>query len=102
MKFTLATMFIILILTACGTSKGNMGEDPITDANEDPITDDNLNDHEDPVIDNNESNEDQTGNNDNESNDESTNPDENLMTETGIYNGQADPHTIEIETDEGP
>ena len=99
---TLATMFIILILTACGTNNGNMGEDPITDPNEDPITDDNLNDHEDPVIDDNESNEDQTGNNDNESNDESTNPDENLMTETGIYNGQADPHTIEIETDEGP
>lgn len=25
-----------------------------------------------------------------------------IITATGIYNGQADPHTIEIETDEGP
>lgn len=98
-------MFVLLIstlllLAACGTS---------TDDAEDPTTSE-----EDAVVENNEESsddseapeeaegeeeeeEDQTNN---EANDE--NEEKETITATGTYNGQADPHTIEIETDDGP
>lgn len=99
----LGTIVLILVLAACGTNNGNNGDDPITDPNDNtgdaPLTDPN----EDPGTEDN-------GNNDgvienepnNEANDDPGNSGDDLITETGIYNGQADPHTIEIETDEGP
>src|SRR5699024_6291008 len=58
--------------------------------------------------DNNRGNNENHGEEELEDNDEpvSNNDSEDIandwITETGIYNGQADPHTIEIETAEGP
>lgn len=87
----LGAMLIVLVLTACGTNNGNSGDNPITDQNEDP------------VVENNENDENLIENEPNDgTNEESTNSEEDLITETGIYNGQADPHTIEIETADGP
>jgi len=87
----LGAMLIVLVLTACGTNNGNSGDNPIPDQNEDP------------VVENNESDENLIENEPNDgTNEESTNSEEDLITETGIYNGQADPHTIEIETADGP
>ena|SRR5690625_2700189 len=104
----LGTIVLFLVLAACGTNNGNTGEDPITDPNENtgdaPITDPNDN----SAPEDNGNNDGQIENDGNESNNDSntnedpTNSDGELITETGIYNGQADPHTIEIETDEGP
>lgn len=92
----LVTMLTILVLVACGTNTGNSDEDPVIDRNETPIVDE-----EDPIIENNENEEDLQENNDEGLNEESENTNEDLITETGIYNGQADPHTIEIENAEG-
>lgn len=93
-------MFIILLctlfaLSACGT--GN-DKNPVTGDNEDSVADEGTEDTETTT---------DSDSNDSEATDKSDddsgkNIDEGHITKTGIYNGQADPHTIEIETDEGP
>jgi len=94
----LGTIVLILILVACGANNGNNSDDPVTNSNEDPIVEDNQ--HDEEQIENEENQLNHEPNN--ESNNDPENSDDNLITETGIYNGQADPHTIEIETEEGP
>src|SRR5690625_3480945 len=82
---------ILLMLSACGTSNSLHGESFLTGSNADPgISDSGENDGTQIDSDNLE----ETGN--------VKDKEKELMTATGIYNGQADPHTIEIETDEGP
>ncbi len=95
---TLMMMFIMIVLAACGTNNGNTDNNSLTDQNENPIVDENIGDHEDLGVEDNEVDEEPVEND----NGGSDHADENLITETGIYNGQADPHTIEIETTEGP
>lgn len=89
-------MFSMIVMVACGTNNGNTEDDPMTGQNEDSIIDDNIDNNEDLIIEDNEVDEEQVENN------EPDQADEKLITKTGIYNGQADPHTIEIETAEGP
>lgn len=97
------TVLSILFVAACGTNNDNTGDHTGTDQNENAIGDENV--VEDSIVDDNANNDqgnvenDRNDANNNEGNSEATT---DLITETGIYNGQADPHTIEIETAEGP
>lgn len=101
---------LAMVLVGCGTSNGNNGDDPISDPNDNQTTVDNdPNDGRTENHENNKNNE-NNANAKNEQNNEPNNDQGNdganstgeLITKTGIYNGQADPHTIEIETEEGP
>lgn len=94
--FVLVSMFIILILAACGTNTNNPEQN-----NDSPI-DENIGDNENSNIEDPANDEELVDNDENESNNESENEDHELITETGIYTGQADPHTIEIDTADGP
>lgn len=101
------SVLLVFVLGACAGNNETPSNDPVIDNNgensignnEDPIVEDNAND-EDGV--NNEINEEVHENDPDGSNNENGNSDQSVITETGIYNGQADPHTIEIETAEGP
>lgn len=76
---------ILLVLAACDS--GDLEEDPVTDPNEEPAT---------------EQNEESRPTESKEDEGQLGDANEEVMTETGIYNGQADVHTIEIETEDGP
>lgn len=94
--YVLMSMFIILVLVACGTNTDNTVPDNNFSVDENIDHEENLT-GEDPENDGAV-----VGNDGTEANNESDNNDLELITETGIYNGQADPHTIEIETAAGP
>jgi len=79
--YVLLAFVLLLGVTACGA--GNNGNE-------------NLN--ETPEVDNEQQ---ENGDKNDQYNDEATSGQE-LKTDIGIYNGQVDPHTIEIETAEGP
>jgi hypothetical protein len=85
-KYTFIIMAVLtaLVLGACGAGTEEPGNDLVVDDN-------NVGDSEELVEKDGEG-----------LNDESGNTNKDLITETGIYNGQADPHTIELETAEGP
>jgi len=86
-RHLLFMMSMLLVLAAC--DGGDQGEEPIAEPNEEPATEQKDDDSptEDDQDQSDKQAEDQNG---------------EVLTETGIYNGQADVHTIEIETDDGP
>lgn len=87
----------LLVLAACGTGK-NDTKDLATGDEQEPVVENNEESTDDnEVPDETEDMEDQANG---EASDE--NEDKETMTATGIYNGQADPHTIEVETEDGP
>src|SRR5690625_5797284 len=77
---------MLSVLTGCGG--GEKGTEP----NEKPAVE--KKDKEDRPIETDE----EQGQSDEQAEDQNG----EVLTETGIYNGQADVHTIEIETDDGP
>lgn len=79
----LVSTCMTLILVACGTNMDDT--DPDNNRGNNENHGEELEDNGEPV-----------------SNNESEDIANDWITETGIYNGQADPHTIEIETAEGP
>src|SRR5690625_662941 len=96
----------LIVLAACGADN-NSAE---TDINS---NDESMNENNEANENNSEDeyNEDSASNNENDSNgsnnDAANSEEDDLadverITETGIYNGQADPHTIEVETEDGP
>ena len=87
-------MFMMLLctlfaLSACGTGNNVNDKTPVTDEATEDIKKTTESDSNGESADNSED-------------DSGKNTDEGRITKTGIYNGQADPHTIEIEMDEGP
>lgn len=82
--FFISGILFIVILSACGISKNDLSDKEndkrATEANQQEADDDN----------------------NGQSPDNQDNGEHKLRTEIGIFNGQADPHTIEIETAEGP
>lgn len=82
--FIIALFSTFMVLTACGTS----------------TNDDDVIENEDEVE---QDIEESTGSDaDNEVDDDETKAEKMKMNDTGTYVGQADPHTIEIETSDGP
>ncbi|HLS07359.1 MAG TPA: hypothetical protein VK079_05325 [Bacillota bacterium] len=109
-------MFVLLLglmlFTACGTSEDTEQEKPVDESNgaledeeQKPENDDPSSDSEDSADDSTSESSDET-NTDDEANNESSeqanesNDPESETILTGTFVGQADPHTIEIETDE--
>src|SRR5690625_909673 len=97
MKKNLLIIVLLIIslgLVACGTGNTANKDDLETNnyGNSEVNNDSENNDGEEESADNNQS--------PNENDEEKAN--ENLIEKTGVYNGQADPHTIEIETENGP
>src|SRR5690625_7378523 len=86
-RHLLFMMSMLLVLAAC--DGGDQGEEPIAEPNEEPATEQKDDDSptEDDQDQSDKQAEDQNG---------------EVLTETGIDNGQAEGHTIEIETDDGP
>lgn len=89
-----ALLLLCSVLMACGSATNNENDhnnkneaNKTSETNDQTANDDEVNEEE--------------GSNENHGDDQAE-PEEDLITKTGTYNGQADPHTIEVETDEGP
>lgn len=108
-------LFGLILFTACGKTKEQDPEEPIADDETEEITEDEedstADEQSDPQEDQTKNSTDNTdgvdGSKDKDEstskNNDSKNDNANTeMIKTGYYNGQADPHTIEVETDEGP
>lgn len=91
-------VLVLLLLVAC--SDGENNNEP-TDPNDNQQINNNEIENDVNNEGNNEENNNEIEDGTNENNNDQA-EEEDKITETGIYNGQADPHTIEIETDDGP
>lgn len=90
---------ILLVLTACGTANDHNEENAATNNEAGNEVGNEKKDETENEEEAEEKSEDQSE----DASENVAEPNEKkLLTETGIYNGQADPHTIEIETADGP
>lgn len=106
------SLLVIFVLGACNSNTDNQDDnvnvdDPQAENMEidNENNEDNEQDHplNDDLIDNaGDSDVDMEDNQEGISDEQPEKPATDLLTETGIYNGQADSHTIEIETANGP
>lgn len=81
LSMLLLLLLMSIVIVACGTNDVEQANDDQTEENNDL---EDVEESEEDVVEDEEESEPE------------------LKTDTGIYNGQADPHTIEIETSEGP
>lgn len=100
----LMLLVALLVLAACGMGEKSEGEETPGDNAAEPT--DEIEEEEPLDSDAEEAEETEEVESDEEvdpsEESESEDPAAEKITETGIYNGQADPHTIEIETENGP
>lgn len=103
LRLSILALLTAVVLAACGTSNTENEEtneveeeQDETVVDEEETTDEAGNDQvESDDMEGDTTDEDTSGN-------DQADPTSEYITETGVYNGQADPHTIEIETAEGP
>lgn|GEM_PF-3506570 len=101
----IAFFTILTVLAACGTDAHDEGEADKANNQENEVEEPS---HEDSVDEGQIDDTAETPHDDEEveySNKENSDSDQSSDAEivaTGIFNGQADPHTVEIETDDGP
>lgn len=114
---SLIVLFSLFFFVACGSSEDIEREEPVDtkepEVIEEESTKGNENEGSSDEAEDQEEQNDVTEDETNQSRADSKNQDETNrheeqqesdteMIKTGLFNGQADPHTIEVETDEGP